>query len=264
MEKVFHTILLQKSDGIANVILNRPEKHNAFNPEMITELTTVFEILGAQEGTRLVILSGNGPSFSAGADLNYMKEIAAFGYEENLRDAQSLAKLFQTVKNCPKPVVAVLHGAVYGGANGLAAACDIVLAHEETFFAFSEVNLGITPATIAPFVIARCGEAAARELMLTGRKFSAQEAYRFLLVNQMFSDERKEECVTGIVNQLLSSAPQALEACKTLIRTVVHLQGHKDELTKFTTKQIADRRASEEGQEGLAAFFAKRKPNWML
>ncbi len=264
MENDFHTIQLQKSNGIANVMLNRPEKHNALNPEMISELTAVFEMLDSQNEIRLVILSGNGPSFSAGADLQYMKEISGFGYEENLHDAQKLARLFDTVKNCTLPVVVVLHGAVYGGANGLAAACDIVLAHEDTIFAFSEVKLGITPATISPFVIARCGEAAARELMMTGRKFSAEEAYRFLLVNQMFSDERKEECVTGIVNQLLSSAPQALKACKTLIRTVVHLQGHKEELTKFTTKQIADRRASEEGQEGFAAFFAKRKPNWML
>jgi methylglutaconyl-CoA hydratase len=191
MDKIFKTILLDINDGVARLKLNRPEKHNAFNAEMIAELTAAFTLLAEQQSLRLVILSGNGPSFSAGADLNYMKKIAGFGYEENLLDAQKLAGLFKTVKNCKVPVMAIVHGAVFGGANGLSAACDIVLAHEATIFAFSEVKLGITPATISPFVIARCGEAAARELMLTGRKFTASEAYRFLLVNQVFQSQNQ-------------------------------------------------------------------------
>jgi methylglutaconyl-CoA hydratase len=263
MDKIFNSILLNINDGVARLELNRPEKHNAFNAEMIAELTAAFTLLAEQQSLRLVILSGNGPSFSAGADLHYMKEISGFGYEENLRDAQKLAGLFETVKNCAVPVMAVVHGAVFGGANGLSAACDIVLAHENTVFAFSEVKLGITPATISPFVIARCGEAAARELMLTGRKFTASEAYRFMLVNQVFQSENQEELISTYIRQLLSSGPMALKACKTLIQKVTEPHKEKAEILNFTTKQIAELRASEEGQEGLAAFFDKRKPNWI-
>lgn len=263
MDKIFNSILLNINDGVARLELNRPEKHNAFNAEMIAELTAAFTLLAEQQSLRLVILRGNGPSFSAGADLHYMKEISGFGYEENLRDAQKLAGLFETVKNCAVPVMAVVHGAVFGGANGLSAACDIVLAHENTVFAFSEVKLGITPATISPFVIARCGEAAARELMLTGRKFTASEAYRFMLVNQVFQSENQEELISTYIRQLLSSGPMALKACKTLIQKVTEPHEEKAEILNFTTKQIAELRASEEGQEGLAAFFDKRKPNWI-
>ena len=263
MDKIFNSILLNINDGVARLELNRPEKHNAFNAEMIAELTAAFTLLAEQQSLRLVILRGNGPSFSAGADLHYMKEISGFGYEENLRDAQKLAGLFETVKNCAVPVMAVVHGAVFGGANGLSAACDIVLAHENTVFAFSEVKLGITPATISPFVIARCGEAAARELMLTGRKFTASEAYRFMLVNQVFQSENQEELISTYIRQLLSSGPMALKACKTLIQKVTEPHKEKAEILNFTTKQIAELRASEEGQEGLAAFFDKRKPNWI-
>ncbi len=263
MDKIFKTILLDINDGVARLKLNRPEKHNAFNAVMIAELTAAFTLLDEQQSLRLVILSGNGPSFSAGADLNYMKKIAGFGYEENLLDAQKLAGLFKTVKNCKVPVMAIVHGAVFGGANGLSAACDIVLAHEATIFAFSEVKLGITPATISPFVIARCGEAAARELMLTGRKFTASEAYRFLLINQVFQSQNQEELISTYIRQLLSSGPMALKACKTLIQKVTEPHEEKTEILNFTTKQIAELRASEEGQEGLAAFFDKRKPNWI-
>jgi len=263
MDKIYNTILLEIKDGVASIKLNRPEKHNAFNAEMIAELTEAFAFLDEKQAVRLVVLSGNGPSFSAGADLNYMKAIAGFGFDENLRDAQKLAGLFETVKKCAVPVVAVVHGAVFGGANGLSAACDIVLAHEDTVFAFSEVKLGITPATISPFVIARCGEAAARELMLTGRKFTALEAYRFMLVNQVFQSENQEEQISTYIRQLLSSGPQALKACKTLIKKVTESSEEFHEVLDFTTRQIAELRASEEGQEGLAAFFDKRKPNWI-
>jgi len=263
MDKIFKTILLDINEGVARLELNRPEKHNAFNAEMIAELTAAFSFLEKQESLRLVILSGKGPSFSAGADLHYMKEIAGFGFDENLGDAKKLAGLFESVKYCAVPVMTVVHGAVFGGANGLSAACDIVLAHEATVFAFSEVKLGITPATISPFVIARCGEAAARELMLTGRKFTAAEAYRFKLVNQVFQSENQEELISTYTRQLLSSGPMAIKACKTLIQKVTESHDEAAEILNFTTKQIAELRASEEGQEGLAAFFDKRKPNWL-
>ncbi|MDY0077403.1 MAG: enoyl-CoA hydratase-related protein [Bacteroidales bacterium] len=264
MKQNFETIEFLKEGLVVNIRLNRPDKHNALNPLMIAELTTAFSEIANQPELRLVILRGNGSSFCAGADLNYMKEIASFGQEENLEDARKLATLFKQISECAIPVMAVLHGAVYGGANGLSAACDIVLAHEDTVFAFSEVKLGITPATISPFVIARCGQAAARELMLTGRKFTASEGYRFMLVNQVYSDESAEKITEFYVKQLLSSAPNALRQCKELIKMVDPPSTDSAKIFDETTAMIARQRASEEGQEGLVAFFEKRKPNWIL
>ncbi len=264
MKQNFETIEFLKEGLVVNIRLNRPDKHNALNPLMIAELTTAFSEIANQPELRLVILRGNGSSFCAGADLNYMKEIASFGQEENLEDARKLATLFKQISECAIPVMAVLHGAVYGGANGLSAACDIVLAHEDTVFAFSEVKLGITPATISPFVIARCGQAAARELMLTGRKFTASEGYRFMLVNQVYSDESAEKITEFYVKQLLSSAPNALRQCKELIKMVDPPSTDSAKIFNETTAMIARQRASEEGQEGLVAFFEKRKPNWIL
>lgn len=264
MEQSFKTIEFLKEGLIVNIRLNRPDIHNALNPLMIAELTTAFNEMANQPELRLVTLRGNGSSFCAGADLNYMKEIAGFGQEENLEDARKLATLFKQISDCPVPVMAIVHGAVYGGANGLSAACDIVLAHEETVFAFSEVKLGITPATISPFVIARCGQAAARELMLTGRKFTASEAYRFMLVNQIYSNESAEKITEFYIKQLLSSAPNALRQCKNLIKLVDEEGAVSTKIFDETTAMIASQRASAEGQEGLAAFFEKRKPNWIL
>jgi methylglutaconyl-CoA hydratase len=264
MEQNFKTIEVLKEGFVVNIRLNRPDIHNALNPLMIAELTTAFTEMANQPELRLVTLRGNGPSFCAGADLNYMKEIAGFGQEENLEDARKLATLFKQISDCPVPVLAIVHGAVYGGANGLSAACDIVLAHEETVFAFSEVKLGITPATISPFVIARCGQAAARELMLTGRKFTASEAYRFMLVNQIYSNESAEKITEFYIKQLLSSAPNALRQCKILIKLVDEESADSTKIFDETTAMIASQRASAEGQEGLAAFFEKRKPNWIL
>lgn len=264
MKQNYETIEFVNEGLVVNIRLNRPEKHNALNPLMIAELTNAFDEIDGQTEIRLVILRGNGPSFCAGADLHYMKEIAGFGPEENLEDARKLARLFKQISECPVPVVAILHGAVYGGANGLSAACDIVLADEETVFAFSEVKLGITPATISPYVIARCGQAVARELMLTGRKFTASEAYRFMLVNQIYTNESAEKITEFYIKQLLSSAPNALRQCKDLIKMVGEESPNSIKIFDETTALIARQRASEEGQEGLAAFFEKRKPNWIL
>lgn len=216
------TILYQINGAVTTITLNRPDKHNALNPLMISELTQSFEYAAKDHKTRVVVLKGNGKSFCAGADLHYMKEIAAFGLEENKADGLKLATLFDTIYHCPKPVVACVHGSVMGGANGLTAACDIVLAEENTVFAFSEVKLGITPATISPYVIRRCGEAAARDLMLTGRGFSAKEGLRFHLVTATASasDENFANLCDDYVNMLSNNAPGALEACKKLISDI--------------------------------------------
>ncbi len=257
------TLELHLHQGVATIWLNRPEKHNALNPQMMADIAAAFDLLQNDETVRVIVIKGKGPSFCAGADLHYMKEIAGFGQAENLADAQKLAALFEAIYRCSKPVLAVVHGAVYGGANGLTAACDIVLAETQTVFAFSEVKLGITPATISPYVIRRCGEAAARELMLTGRRFSAQEAARFLLVNKLAPQAEMDEQEHFYVSQLLTSAPKAVQQCKKLIENVTTGLFKEESLNSYTTQLIASQRASEEAQEGMAAFFEKRKPNWV-
>lgn len=259
----FETISIDQQKAVVTIWLNRPEKHNALNQLMISELTQAFYLLGKNDDVHVIVLRGTGKSFCAGADLQYMHDISAFGPEENASDAMILAKLFEMIYQCPKPVIAVLHGAVYGGANGLSAAADIVLAHEETVFAFSEVKLGITPATISPYVIRRCGQAAARELMLTGRRFTAQEAYRFMLVNLVFNEETIESQLQFYTGHLLSAAPNAVTHCKKLIHDVAASPHNSEELMKDTASRIASQRASDEGQEGIRAFFEKRKPNWI-
>ncbi len=258
----YQSIFVQLADKQASIWLNRFEKHNALNPLMIAELTEAFTNLVHEPYIRVIVLRGKGKSFCAGADLNYMKAIAGFREEENHADAMKLAMLFETIYSCPKPVIAMVHGAVYGGANGLSAACDIVLAEKETVFAFSEVKLGISPATISPYVIRRCGGAAARELMLTGRRFSAEEAARFLLVNKIVEHQEMEETLQSYVKELLAAAPEALAQCKKLIHDVSSQQKQGSELMAETAHLIASQRASAEGQEGIAAFFEKRKPNW--
>ena len=260
--KTFETITITQQKAVAVLSLNRPEKHNALNSTMISELTEAFIVLGSSTEIRVIVLRGNGPSFCAGADLNYMREIAAFGQDENKADALRLARLFDTINKCPKPVVAHLHGAVIGGANGLAAAADIVIADENTYFAFSEVRLGITPATISPFVIRRCGQAIARELMLTGRRFSAAEARQYMLVNHIETAENPDAVLNASLQQLLAGGPGALADCKELISAVAAGSATGDELLDYTSGRIAAGRASTEGQEGMKAFFDKRKPNW--
>ena len=179
----FTTLQIGIEKNVARVALNRPEVRNALNAMMIHELTEAVDWLDAREDIHVIEICGNGKSFCAGADLNYMKDIAKYGFAQNLDDANKLSKLFKTIYFCNTPVIALVHGHVIGGGNGIIAACDVVLAENDTVFAFSEVKLGLTPATISPFVIARCGETMARDTMLSGRKFTAQEALKFNLVN---------------------------------------------------------------------------------
>ena len=261
MKPELSTIAISK--GIVTTIeLNRPEVHNAMNDVMISELKEAFDQAGKRDNTRVIILRGRGKSFCAGADLNYMKSIAAFGFEENAKDSQKLAALFKSVYDCPVPTIALVHGSAFGGANGLLAACDIVIAERNTTFAFSEVKLGIAPATIAPFVIRRIGEFGAKELMLTGKRFKSAEAEKWNLVNHVVEENKLEETLEIITNQLLSSGPQAIKETKKLIEKVVD-SNNMDELINYTTNIIASLRASDEGQEGMAAFLEKRKANWV-
>lgn len=254
------TTILVKSGVITTITLNRPEVHNAMDKKMIAELTMVFNSFKNNTESRAVILKGNGNSFCAGADLNYMKSIAGFGFEENVVDGKRLAGLFKSIYECPIPTIAIAHGSVFGGANGLLAACDIVFAEENTIFAFSEVKLGIAPATIAPFVIRRIGEFGAKELMLTGRRFSADEAEKWNLANHIYNKLTDENPEAGILKQFISSAPEAVKETKKLIVNI--LDKNINDGIDTTSKLIANLRASEEGQEGMSAFLEKRKANW--
>lgn len=258
----YQTIEFEQKNSIATVYLNRPEVHNAFNGKMILELTNCFEEIHEMNDIRVVVLQGKGKSFCAGADINYMKGIAQFGYQENFEDAKRLARLFNMVYECPKPTLARIHGAAFGGANGLLAACDIVVAEENTTFAFSEVKIGISPATIGPYVLKRIGEFGGKELMMTGKRFKAAEAKKFGLINRSVKSAELDSVIGEYIQQFLTAAPKAVEATKELITQII-----KDELTNtedYTADLIAQLRAADEGQEGMAAFLNKRKPGWVM
>lgn len=256
-----NTINIERKDKTIFFSLNRPEVHNAMNEEMITELTTAFNSINDEVDVRAIVLRGTGKSFCAGADLNYMKSIAGFGLEENIEDGKKLAALFKSIYDCPIPTIAVVHGAAFGGANGLLAACDFVIAQENSIFAFSEVKLGIAPATIAPFVIKRIGEFGAKELMLTGKKFDAITAAKWKLVNTICAENKMEETLNELLKQFVSSAPAAVMHTKVLIKNI--LNSRIEDSIEYTSNLIANLRASNEGQEGMSAFLEKRKPKWM-
>ncbi len=255
-------IITEQKKQVFSILLNRPDVHNAMNAEMIAEMTHAFRDADRLEGVRAIVLRGEGKSFCAGADLNYMKEIAAFGLDENYQDGLRLAELFRTIYETSKPTIAVVRGAAFGGANGLLAACDLAIAGENTTFAFSEVKLGIIPATIAPFVIRRIGEFAAKDLMMTGRRFKAPEALSYHLINACLPENEVEEYVSKLISQLHSSAPLAVQETKRLIGFVMREQDSAKVIDR-TAHWIAERRASDEGQEGMSSFLEKRKPNWV-
>lgn len=258
----FENIEFELKDNIGTVWFNRPDKHNALNDVMISEIIECFEEINKIDDIRIAIIRGRGKSFCAGADLNYMKGIAEFGYEENYKDSLRLAKCFNVIYTCNKPTIAVVHGAAIGGANGILAACDFVYCDNETKFAFSEVKLGIAPATISPYVAKRIGEYGARDLMITGRRFTGIEAEWYRLVNKSLPAEELELHVDSIIKTLMTSGPDAMAACKKLIYDISNELTFEDSID-YTAKMIAELRASKEGQEGMASFLEKRKPNWV-
>ena len=258
----FKTIKVQLGESMAWVNLDRPEVRNALNPELIRELTEVFDWLDSRDDIRVIILKGNGKCFCAGADLEYMKDMARYSYPQNLADAERLSKLFQTIYFCNKAVIVDVHGACIGGANGIIAAADIVIAEKETKFAFSEVRLGITPATISPFVVSKIGNTAAKELMLTGRRFTAAEAKDFRLVNVVVDESEMIDTERQYIDHFLHASPDAIAECKNLLRMVSGTDDRYSPIFMQTSVAIANQRISKSGQEGMAAFFEKRKPSW--
>jgi methylglutaconyl-CoA hydratase len=258
----FQTLKIQLGESMAWVNLNRPEVRNALNPELIRELTEAFDWLNSRDDIRVIILKGNGKCFCAGADLEYMKDMASFSYNQNVADAEKLSKLFQTIYFCNKAVIVDVHGACIGGANGIIAAADIVIAEKETKFAFSEVRLGITPATISPFVVQKIGNTAAKELMLTGRRFTADEAKVFRLVNVVVSEAEMIDTERQYIEHFLHASPDAIAECKNLLRMVTGTDDRFNPIFMQTSMAIANQRISKAGQEGMASFFEKRKPEW--
>ena len=260
----YQTIELTINDRIATLWLNRPDVRNAFNDVMIAEMTDCLTSVGKDDSVIALVLRGRGKVFCGGADIQWMQSFSERSYEEDYQGNQQLAQCFHAFYHLPQPTIAVVHGAAFGGANGLLAACDMAYCVENTTFAFSEVKIGIIPATIAPYVIRRVGEAYARELMLTGKRFNGTKAARVGLVNQQFlTKEDLEAYVRNIVSELKTSAPGALRSCKQLITTVAQVSS-VDETIDYTSRMIADARASDEGQEGMKAFLEKRKPTWVL
>ena len=250
--------------GVATVALDRPERHNAFDESLIAALTTTFNVLGIDPTVRAIILSGNGKSFCAGADLDWMRRAAGFGDAENLADAMRLSDMLLAIDTCAKPVIARVHGAIAGGGVGLAACADIVVAVEGAQFRLSEVRLGLTPATISPFVVARIGAGQARRWFLTAEAFGARQALAMGLVHAVAADaDAAQAVVDGWLGALSAGAPGAVADAKALIADVAGRPITPD-LRSLTAARIAVRRASGEGREGLAAFLEKRPPAWTV
>jgi methylglutaconyl-CoA hydratase len=258
----YQTIETSLDKGILTIRLNRPEKHNAFNETMLQELSGIFSKDHELKDVTCIILRGNGKSFCAGVDLNWMRDVAKNSWEKNYQESLYLAECFYSIYTCPKPTIAIAHGSVLGGANGLLSACDMAYCNDDAVFSLSEVKIGIVPACISPYVIKRIGEYGARDLMITGRRISGREAERYGLVNRSFPAGELEPAVEAVVNQLRSSGPAAMSHCKTLIDKVSNTLT-MEEAIEFTARMIAEIRASEEGQEGMAAFLEKRKPSWV-
>ena len=249
------------NDGVATIRMNRPEVHNAFDDALIAALTSELRRLDRSLLARIIVLAANGKSFSAGADLNWMRRMAKYSREENLRDALALADLMRTLDGMGKPTIAQVQGAAFGGGVGLVACCDIAIASTEAAFCLSEVRLGLIPSVISPYVIAAIGERAARRYFLTAERFDAVEARRLCLVHEVVEGSALDDTVAKIAGQLLKGGPRALAAAKKLIADVSR-RPMDDGLSAETARRIAAIRVEPEGQEGLAAFFDKRSPDW--
>lgn len=240
------------------VTLNRPDLHNAFNTDMISEISTVFKNI--PEDIRAVLLRGEGKSFCAGADLNWMKSMASYSLEENKKDSEKLFEMFESIYRCPVPVVGRIHGSIFGGGLGLVAVCDIVACVKEAKFCFSEAKLGLVPAVISAFVLKKAQPNLARQMMLTAQIFHDEKAVDMGLVQFVGSEEEVDDYVQSQIDFIMTNGPEAVRDTKHLLE---YVSTHSwNEIKKEATKVISERRVSEEGQEGMRSFFEKRKPSW--
>lgn len=255
------TILYEVEGPVARMTLNRPEIHNAFNDVMLVELIGVFKEIAERKGEiRVVVLTGKGKSFCAGADLNWMKKMIHYSYEENIEDSNRVSECMYRLYSLSQPTIARVNGAAIGGGMGLVAACDIVVAQENAVFSLSEVKLGLVPACISPYVIKRAGESKCREFFLSGERISAQKARSAGLVNEVVPYDQLDTAVNRWKDQFLMNGPEALAVCKELLEKVPSMS--LDEAKEYTADGIAKLRISKEGQEGMNAFLEKREPKW--
>jgi methylglutaconyl-CoA hydratase len=254
-------LAIERDGPVARVWLDRPERRNAFDAELIAALHAAFSSFAAEESLRAVVLAGRGAAFCAGADLDWMRASGELTQEHNVADAERAAAMFAAVDSCPVPVVARVHGAALGGGTGLACCCDIVLAREDARFGFTEVRLGLIPATIGPFALARIGRSQARALFLTGELFDAGHAREIGIVHEVHADDRAlDGAVERTLAALLSGGPAAVRAAKALIAGL--RDGDPAPQSVRAAEALARRRASEEGREGIAAFLDRREPDW--
>lgn len=255
-------LIVEKRNTVAIVTLNRPEVRNAFDDLLISNLTKVFLDIEKDESVRAMVLTGAGSAFCAGADLNWMKRMAGYGYEDNLKDAQALAEMLKTLDRMTKPTVARVHGPAYAGGVGLVAACDIAIGSHDAEFCLTEVKLGLSPATISPYVVRAMGERLARRYFLTGEVIDAGEAYRLRLLSDVSSKEELDGAINALLGHLVIGGRAAHAKIKDLVRAVA-TRPADDALTADTAKRIAEIRVSPEGREGIASFLEKRKPAWV-
>ena len=260
MKKATTFIYEKDPRGVGKIIFNRPEIHNAFNQIMIAELTDFFQSLDSN--LKLIVLSGKGKSFCAGADLNWMKKMKSYSWEENLQDAMSLSTMLKKLQACPIPLVAKVHGAALGGGAGLLAVCDYVIAEKKTKIGFTEVRLGLVPAVISPFVVRRIGESWAKACMLSGEIFNTHRAFHTGLIHDMVPLEELEERVEQTVSHILRAGPRAVRECKSLLEYVL-AHGNDSDLYNHTGRTISKIREGDEAQEGMSALLEKRSPGWI-
>jgi methylglutaconyl-CoA hydratase len=256
----YETLVYTKKDDVVTVALNRPDVHNAFNDVLMNELTRCFKQLATDDSVAVVILTGNGKSFCAGADLSWMKRMVSYSKEENKKDSYLLLDMYETIHSCPKPVVGRINGHAFGGGIGLLAVCDITITVPDVKFAFSEVKLGIIPAVISTFVAPRMSPADMRRLFITGERFDSVMANKIGLIDLVVPPESLDDSVSSCVEQVRSSGPYAIKEVKHLIYNLRELDIKK--YKEFTVEKISELRVSKEGQEGINAFLEKRVPNW--
>jgi methylglutaconyl-CoA hydratase len=258
----YATIAVEVRNGVAMIVLARPDVHNAFNETLIAEMQQALTALDRDPAVRAVVLLGQGKSFCAGADLNWMKKMAGYGHAENVADAAALAAMLSTLANLSKPTIARVHGAAFGGGVGLVAACDIAIAAQEATFSLSEAKLGLIPATIGPYVVEAIGARQARRYFLSAERFTAAEAFRIGLVHDLVPAVELDARINELLGSLLLAGPAAQAAAKDLIRAVAH-RPIDARVIDDTARRIAAARASAEGREGVAAFLEKRAPAWV-
>ena len=259
MDKVITQI---DSRGIARVILNNPDKHNAFDDQMLIQLTEAFEAVATNSDVRIMLLQSEGKSFSAGADLGWMKRMARYSYQQNLSDAHALAAMLKALHQMPIPTIARVQGAAFGGALGLISCCDIAVASSKASFALSEVKIGLVPSTISPYVIAAIGERHAKRYFMTAERFDANTALQISLVHEAVEERFLDDKVEQLITMILSNGPEAVVAAKQLVFAISG-KAIDSSLIEHTCEVIAGIRVSAQGQEGLNAFLDKRKPHWL-